>query len=343
MAAVGYLRSSHAASGSGPASWRVSDRTLSIADGAGTTLWSHQFPIELTGLKRDDANFPAGARRVLMTDLDGDGRNEVLASVRSDEHRDESALYVFNADGSLRFRYAPSASRVFGDETFAGPWFPYRLFVLSDARGRPSIWAAFIHGMWYPSVLVELSGEGQVLGEYWSAGYIERVVATHWRGQPVVLVGGTNNESRGASLAVFPRTGIAGVSPAENPRYRCQSCPAGGPMEFLVFPRRCVSIRAEVQATVLDLWRDDLDRLHVLVVDGAVHTGSTAATAWYVLGADLAVTASYTPSFETFHRELERTGLLDHVFGPRDTAGLFPVLRWVNQHFEALASPARTN
>jgi hypothetical protein len=343
VALVGYWRGSYASSGDGPASWVVNDRTLSVTNTAGHTLWSHQFPVELSLLQRTGNDGTLGERPVLVKDVSGDGRNEVLVSLRSDERRDESALYAFNADGSLRFRYAPSMSRVFGGETFAGPWLPYKLFVLTDTDGQPGIWAVFIHGMWYPSVLVQLSSEGRVLSEYWSAGYIERVGLATWRGRPVVLIGGTHNESRGASVAIFPREAVTGVSPGENPTYRCLSCPAGRPTEFLVFPRRCISTRHNTQATVHDLWRDDLDRLHVLVSEDLPPPANRGASAWYVLGADLAVTAAYAPSFETLHREFERIGTLDHPFGPADEASLFPVRRWSRGRFEPLPTPVRTN
>jgi hypothetical protein len=44
-------------------------------------------------------------------------------------------------------------------------------------------------------VLDELDPHGTVRQEYWSDGFIEFVAETSWNGRPVVLFGGTRNDS----------------------------------------------------------------------------------------------------------------------------------------------------
>lgn len=163
--------------------------------------------------------------------------------------------------------------------------------------------------------------------EYWSNGYIELVAEATWSGRPVVLVGGANNDFRAAALAVFPADGVAGAAPAARPAYACRNCPPGGPEAFLLFPSLCLS-RQTGQAGVLDAWVENGDRLRVTVAQ----EGRTAT--FYTLGPDGTVLAAeISREFQAHHALLERQGILDHPFGPRDDRDMFPVRRWDGRRF----------
>ncbi len=130
----------------------------------------------------------------------------------------------------MRFVHQPTGTRRFGDDEYAEPWLAHRAFVTRGPEGARRLWAVFTHNLLFPSVLRELDPrDGTVRQEYWSNGYIETVREETWAGRPVVLVGGTNNDFRAASLAVFRPDGVAGSTPAVGPATPVATAPPAGP------------------------------------------------------------------------------------------------------------------
>jgi hypothetical protein len=167
--------------------------------------------------------------------------------------------------------------------------------------------------------------------EYWSNGFMEFVAETSWNGRPVVLVGGTDNDFRAASLAVFPPDGVTGATPAVRPAYACRDCPAGGPEAFFLFPTLC-AVRPKGQAYVEEAWVERGDRIRVTVIQGGEATAS-----YYTLGPDGSLlSAEISREFQARHALLERQGVLDHPFGPTDDREMFPVRRWDGHRFVEL-------
>jgi hypothetical protein len=169
--------------------------------------------------------------------------------------------------------------------------------------------------------------------EYWSNGYIEVVHEETWAGRRVVLLGGTNNDFRGASLAVFPVDGVTGSTPAVRPGYACRNCPPGGPEALFVFPTLCLA-RPGGQAGIYGVWAENGERLRVTVGHRA---GDYLVASYYALGPDRGLLqAEISREFQAVHAGVERRGDLDHPFGPRDDAEMFPVRRWDGARFVEL-------
>jgi hypothetical protein len=146
-----------------------------------------------------------------------------------------------------------------------------------------------------------------------------------------VLAGGTSNDLRAASLAVFAPDRVEGSAPALNPAYAYRDCPPGGPEALLVFPSLCLARRTG-QAGVHDVSVEKDGRLRVSVAQG----GDSAGTVYtfYNLGPDGSlVDAEVSREFQASHERLERTGAVDHPFGARDLADLLPVRRWNGSRF----------
>jgi len=319
-----------------PASWRVSGDTLSVLDEQGARLWTHRLPEPLAdAFYTNIGPFPRLLSPVMIADLDADGDREVLIGlVFKDLRSPRQGLVALNHDGTERFWFAPDPVVHFGSIEYRGPWVFHHVFVTQPLDRPPSLWAVFVHGMEFPTLLVELDPLGAVRSEYWSNGYIESLTETTWGGRAVVLAGGTNNETHGASLAIFDRGRVTGSAPAVDPNYRCLDCPAGGPIEFLLFPRRCILRVMEAQPTVTQIWKDTGDRLHVAVTEWGPGPRPIDENVYYWLGPDLTPErAELSPELIGLHRQLERTGYLDHAFGPADEADLFPVRRWNGSTF----------
>jgi hypothetical protein len=312
-----------------PASWRLANETLTVLDPAGAVLFEHRFGFALGGSASSDT-WPGeyGPSPVLIADIEGDGQSEVLVSANALE-RTNRRLYCFEADGRTRFVHQPTGVRRFGDEEYAEPWVAHSAFLTRKPGGARRLWVVFTHNLWFPSVLRELDARGTVLQEYWSDGFIELVTETVWNGRPVLFVGGTNNDFRGASLAVFSPNGVAGSAPAARPAYACRNCASGRPEDFFIFPSLCTTRRTG-QAGLLEAWVEHGDRIRVTVSQG----GPGGGASYYTLGPDGSVLAAeISREFQSQHALLERQGVLDHAFGPRDDREMFPVRRWDGQRF----------
>ena len=315
-----------------PAGWRLANESLLVFDAAGALLFRHRFGYPV-GTAESAGGPPAQPAQppVLIADVDGDERAEVLVRAPGAE-RTARSLYCFEADGRLRFVHRPTCVRRFGSEDYAEPWIAFRLFVTRGPGGAKRLWSVFVHSLLFPAVLRELDPkDGAVRQEYWSNGYIEVVREVSWNGRHVVLAGGTSNDFRAASLAVFAPDQVEGSAPAVRPAYACRDCPPGGPEALLVFPSLCLARRAG-QAGVHDVWVEKDGRLRVSVAQGGDSAGTVYA--FYTLGPDGSLLgAEISRELQASHERLERAGALDHPFGARDVAALFPVRRWNGSRF----------
>lgn len=215
-------------------------------------------------------------------------------------------------------------------------WIPHGVRVTRAATGKASIWAWFIHGLWFPTLLQQLDAAGNPVSHYWSNGYVEFVGTGTFDGRPVVLVGGTNNEHRGASLAVFDGSQVRGSAPASKAHYRCTDCPPGGPSAFLVIPRICLARTKDTTAFVRAAHTDASGRIIVQVEHAAARLNGRdqSADVYYTFGPGPTLErVELTREFLRIHESEERAGRLDHAFGTADEREFFPVLRWKGDRF----------
>lgn len=251
------------------------------------------------------------------------------------EDRERRAvLLCFESDGRVRWQRTLDDRVRFGDLTFVPPWLVYHIKTTPDAAGTRSTWVVYTHGMLFPSVLERLGPNGTLLTRHWSNGYIEFVTEATWHGRQVLLVGGANNEHKGASLAILdPRRSSA--APAANREYRCTSCPAGDPLAFVVFPPSPVLQVRGGENYVESAWIDGRDRVVVSVAqpapDGApLPRGFTIHT----LGPDLVPQSiEVSAKYLQLHNYLFGLGRIHHPYSGHDDDDLATVLTWDGDSF----------
>lgn len=325
-----------------PARAMVENRMLFVSNADREPLWSHELDFEPSVGAYNYRDPSRGRSKVIVTDLDLDGRNEILLAVSSAAKNARQGLRVFNADGSTRFQIEPNPTIQFGAERFVGPWAVYKVFVLENPDRTRSIWIAFIHGLWFPTLLVEVDAHGKTKSTYWSNGYIESVAVTAINGRNVVLVGGTHNDTRGGSLAIFDYDNVAGFAPAVQDEFKCKDCPPGAPNHFLVFPRRCIAEALNGQATVDEIWVDDLGQIHALASEGPTNDDGFEGGVWYTLRPDLSVlTAEFTYPSGPLHHRLEAAGTIGHPFtlkGAHSQLDLRLVFQWGSGAFQPVGA-----
>jgi hypothetical protein len=320
-----------------PTRGTVDATALRIFDSRGNEIWHHSFDFNVSIADYQGTARHRGAQPLVFADLDGDATTEVVFAERSLIRDRTRTLFIFNHDGTVRARIDPKDSVTFGSQEYAGPWAIFRMFVTDNPDETKSVWVAYIHGSDFPTLLLEIDGKtGREKSRYWSNGYVDSLLVTRWKGRPVVLVGATNNDTRGASLAVFDYGRVTGSAPAAQQAYQCTNCPSGEPTEFFIFPLRCIGRAIHGTASVGDLWMDAVDGLHVMVWEGPM---DYAASAWYVLSPDAHVrSAQYVDTTRGYHDQKNREGVLDHPFSESDQRDLLPLARWTGGGFAPAAA-----
>ena len=247
----------------------------------------------------------------------------------------------------LSFRYHPRHRVRFGNASYNGPWKPTALAVVTTEAGRSSIWLASHHQDEFPSVIEKLDAGGAPLGQFWNAGTINAMEPILLAGRQVMLAGGANNDSLGATLVAIDVAEPDGAAPAVNRRYECDDCPRGSPLAYFVFPPTDIQRALGATSTVQEIRVGADGTVTVLVasdISGVVPAdGATIGAARYVFDAQLKpLRASIDRSYRLVHDELYRRGLLDHSAGPLDERDLWPILQWDGVSFrEVYAAAAR--
>jgi hypothetical protein len=229
------------ASTASPADWHIDLDALIVSDATGSVLWKRAFAHPLNPAAYDDRSVPR-AERGGVADLEGDGSREVwFITSYAGAQQAETALYVFERDGRLRWTYKPAVKVRFGDDAFGPSWIVDRAFVTADPAGGPgrAIWISFVDMALFPSAIERLDPKtGGPLGAYWTNGSIvTAALDTSSPSQPKLLVGACYNETKAGSLSVLDALNPTGSAPAALDKYRCMDCPPGEPLAFLVFPK----------------------------------------------------------------------------------------------------------
>jgi len=223
-----------------PAEWQVDLDTLVVSDANGNVLWKHSFPREMQPDTYKDSTWMPLSGLGGIADVDGDGRREVWFVAKPAGGPADTALYLFEHDGRVRWTHKPTVTVRFGDEAFGPSWIVQKAFVTPDPAGGKAraIWAVLYDSALFPSSIRRLDPEtGSPLSDYWTNGSIVTAALDESTSPPRLLVGACYNETRAGSLSILDALNPNGSAPAATGKYRCTSCPPGEPMAFLVFPK----------------------------------------------------------------------------------------------------------
>ncbi len=287
LAAAAYFLFIRPAGGAGtgvPADFHIRGSVFVVADGRGHDLW--RFDTRLPDLETEDvfrshsANKMPGPDYVpvwpylLIRDIDGDDRLEVLFSTQTHSEDGEGTLFCFDDRGTERWRFDAGRALEFGGRPYRRE---YRIFGFNvddyDGDGAAEVLVVSHHKPDWPCQTVLLDASGRSEGEYWNAGYIMDASAgdVDGDGTKELVLSGVNNEYRRGCVAIFEAGGLRGGSPQLEPAFRSPDIGAGGQAAYLLFPNTAVHEASRREGDPVNhFWIHEGDGLTAMTTDTQV-------------------------------------------------------------------------
>lgn len=287
LAAAAYFLfiRSHGGAGAGvPADFRIHGSELVVVDARGRDLW--RFDTRLTDLEPEEVYRPRSANKMpgpdyvpvwpylLIRDIDGDDRLEVLFSTQTHSEDGEGTLFCFDERGTERWRFDAGRALEFGGRPFRRE---YRIFGFNvddyDGDGTPEVLVIAHHKPDWPCQAVLLDAAGRTEGEYWNAGYLMDASAGDVDGDVTkeLVLSGVNNEYRRGCIAIFEAGGLRGGSPQLETAFRSPDIGEGGQAAYILFPNTEVHKAFGQQGDPVNhFWVHDGDGLTAMTTDTQV-------------------------------------------------------------------------
>jgi len=263
---------------------------------------------------------------VMIKDIDGDGRREVLfAPKRNPNQTGEGRLFCFDDKGNERWPPFRAGKELrCGGKAYSHD---YRISGFHahdfDGDGRCEIVVEAAHSPDWPCQLALLDSSGNLLGDYLNAGYLNdfEYCDIDGDGREELIVAGVNNEYRGGCLIVFDPREIRGCSP-QSEEFVCEGLEPGSELFYLTVPRTDL---AQAEGSYLD----DLVLLDISESGGILATSGFGVI--YDFDYDLRprqVTLGH--GFKTRYEEMVAKRKLTSVIVPAYERAILEAIRWWN-------------
>lgn len=242
------LTAKFAAGDTNPAYARAKDEFLIVYNKHGDELWRKHAGVGFdyeTMLKAEPEMSTDDYFKVV--DVDGDGKNEVVASygwMSQPLAAKSNVIVCYKNNGEDLWRFPLDREMIFGTEKFSNDYHISKMIVGDfEGNGKIEIIASALHVPYYPTAIIRLDAkDGHQLDVYWNPGASPRLLSwdINRDGKKEVFVVGTNNGYNQASLAVFDPRAISGHAPAP-PDYTPAGVAAGKEEYYILFPRSDVN------------------------------------------------------------------------------------------------------
>lgn len=234
-----------------PADFEIRESVLVIKNKAGRVLWTHDTGVKnlrntefyrnhFQDIKIDESNFGQFFPFLIMKDIDADGKKEVLFAAQSQDPVDMGPLICFDRSGKELWRFEPGGERLYGREAYSNDYFLEILDVHDlDDDGRLEVIVVANQIPFFPTQVAILSCRGELIGEYWNVGRLNRYLAADLDadGRKELIFTGKNNEYRKPCLVVFDSAWVEGGSPQTLDSYRSPQAGQGTEKLYLLFPK----------------------------------------------------------------------------------------------------------
>ena len=229
-----------------PVSFRVQGSILRTLDANGRVVWEHSFPgISQVDYPDEPPRDDWSGQRGLFTDLDGDGKRELLfAYYPSSDSDHASTLFCFRDDGAVL--WSTKLGHTLTTESGLSIYPAYRthgLVVLQHPRpdgGR--IVVASHHSYQSTEHVAIIDAHGRVCSEYWHPGWFDKMVVGNFGDREVIALGGVNNGFRdigfGPTLVLLDPDSVNGQAsePEGDLSHRLLGIPQAHEAAVVLFP-----------------------------------------------------------------------------------------------------------
>jgi DNA-binding winged helix-turn-helix (wHTH) protein len=290
---------------------------LVAMNGRGQELWRHHMQ---GGFSEEVYHSPGWQGRLSwIGDLDGNGGAEVIFAFTPEMQIEQRpSLMCFEPSGRMRWQYAPN--RVVRDMAGRTMYPPYNLgagvvVIAGQKPGETRIAAAFVHYFNQPGLIAFLDSRGNVTGEYWHPGHLLYLAQADvdGDGRNELLAGGVNNGEHAATLVALDparTTGLTTPTEMKDQTFRLLGMAEAREKAVVIFPRSCVS-KGSAYTRLVELRVTP----HRIVSVAAEDFKTAPAAITYQFDHHLNLTdAEPLKEFSERHRELEKSGELDHQF-----------------------------
>jgi hypothetical protein len=326
-----------------PADFHIQGSVLIIVDHKDREIWRRD--TGLPGLESEGfyrGHFPEKGQGsdsvpvwpyVMILDVDGDSRPEVLFCTQTRLEDREGTLICFDESGTERWRFEAGRELEFGGKIFRKE---YRIFGLNvedyDGDGSLEILVISFHKPDWPCQAVLLDPSGKAEGEFWNAGYLMDASSgdVDGDGKKELVLSGVNNEYKKGCVAVFEAGALEGGSPQQEDTYRSPGIGPGGPSAYILFPTNDVHKAIQLQGDPVNFF---------WIHEGAGLTAETCEThILFDLDRSLACRdVTLSNDFLNLHREFFRAGkvrsIIDSAYKKalKDSLLYFENGRWVGR------------
>ncbi len=227
-----------------PYDFRIEQTELIILNQEGHTLWHHDFDLNTNLIKnfykerfqnRTIAGNRAKLPAIQFIDINKDGHKEVLFGIAEVP---DGRFFCFSDKGDLLWRIRGGRELTFGSKIYGGRYRTgsFRTVDL-DGDGFLEIIMCSSHSFEFPTQMLVVNHQGEILNEYWHSGRIYDICFydVNEDNRLDIMIGGVNNQFDAPFIAVFDQDDISGASPNTG-EYACPSLFPGSEKIYLRLP-----------------------------------------------------------------------------------------------------------
>jgi hypothetical protein len=232
-----------------PADFRIDGPFLVITNKAGHELWrkdtglpdlmtekEYRWSFQKRRVIRD--NNTVAHPRLIIADLDGDGRNEILFAIINDSSTSTGKMVLYDDAGRERWPFDTGTDIVVGNRHYA-PDFLVDGFEVADADadGRKEIIVVSHVRVESPTRILVLGLDKTIKGEYWNYGQISDFILLDIDrdGRPELLCAGQNNGYDRPCVFLLDPSRLSGASPQDE-RSRFEGKGPGSELYYVLLP-----------------------------------------------------------------------------------------------------------
>jgi hypothetical protein len=230
-----------------PVDFRIEESKLIIVNREGQFLWDYDTGLETLApdayyrahfnIKKIDEKTGIMIPLLHIRDIDGDGKNEILFCLKTEDDLKSGHLLCFDHRGKQRWEFSGGRDLIFGKSEISGDYSTDCDLCDFDQDGRLEIVVFSDHRQRFPTRITVLSPERDVIGDYWHSGRVLDYIMPDLDGdgKKELIISGTVNEFSQGFVAIFDPRKMGGASPSSGD-FHCAEFGPGTEKAYFRFP-----------------------------------------------------------------------------------------------------------